>query len=268
MFRKVRGRWIRCRVNCAFSFPALAWAMGLKLRRPSRPRRFRLAARSMLLASWLAVTLGLAKFGLPTQWATAAFFLAPLAAVVASLLARRATWRRIRQRSAGRMDWSFAATAAGVCVACFLGTLWWPQSTSVLARQVPQTPQTPSGAPSTQALFSCRVINVHDGDTLRCEDGVRVRLHAVAAREMDETCSPGHPCPDASGAAARIELTRLAANRTLACRRTGRSYNRVTAICDDDDGVEINCAMVKGGTTLLWERFYRRQPICRSGDEL
>lgn len=227
-----------------------------------------LSARTMLVASWLAVTLGLAKFGLPSQWAIAAFFLGPLAAVVAPLLARRPTWRRIRLRSAGKMDWGFAATAAGVGLACFLGTLWWPQSPAVLARQVPQTPQIPSGAPSTQALFSCRVINVHDGDTLRCDDGVRVRLHAVAAREMDETCSSGHPCPDASGAAARIELTKLAANRTLACRRTGRSYNRVTAICDNDDGVEINCAMVKGGTTLLWKRFNRQQPICRNGDEL
>ena len=54
----------------------------------------------------------------------------------------------------------------------------------------------------SEAELSCDVAYVHDGDSLRCQDGARIRLHAVAARETDETCSPGHPCPAASGAAA------------------------------------------------------------------
>ena len=29
--------------------------------------------------------------------------------------------------------------------------------------------------------------------------------------------------------------------------------NVVTAICDNDEGVEINCAMVRSGTALIWE---------------
>lgn len=81
------------------------------------------------------MTLGLAKVGLPAKWAIAAFFVGPLGAVVVSFLERRPTWRLIRQRSAGRMDWGFAATAAGVGAASFLGALWWPQSTVFLAQK-------------------------------------------------------------------------------------------------------------------------------------
>lgn len=112
--------------------------------------------------------------------------------------------------------------------------------------------------------FSCSVAYVNDGDTLRCADGTRVRLHAVAARESDETCSPGHPCPTASAASAKTQLERLVIGSTITCSQTGRSYNRVTAICWTPAEVEVNCAMIRSGTTVVWERFNREQSICRS----
>ncbi|HBV11721.1 MAG TPA: nuclease [Brevundimonas sp.] len=151
--------------------------------------------------------------------------------------------------------------ASTVAIVVFFTALWWPWS---LPTAAPQAQPLPLAASASEASFSCRVVSVHDGDTLRCANGTRVRLHAVAAREIDETCSEGHPCPMASAAAARLELMKLAGNRTLDCRRTGRSYNRVTAICDNDEGVEINCAMVRSGTTLIWDRFHQQQPICRA----
>lgn len=58
-------------------------------------------------------------------------------------------------------------------------------------------------------------------------------------------------------------LTRLAGSR-ITCMRTGQSYQRVTAICHNSSGVEINCAMVESGVALIWDRFNRQQPICRS----
>lgn len=82
-------------------------------------------------------------------------------------------------------------------------------------------------------------------------------------RERGRACSPA--CQTASTAAARLELVKLAENGTLVCRRAGQSYNRVTAICDNDEGVEINCAMVRSGAALIWDRFHRQQPICRAG---
>lgn len=119
-----------------------------------------------------------------------------------------------------------------------------------------------SDGSATGSSFSCRVMSITDGDTLRCWDGTRVRLHAVAARESDETCSLGHPCPSASGASATAKLSELASGQTLQCQQTGTSYNRVTAICQTEANLEINCAMVESGTTLVWPKFNEQRAIC------
>lgn len=111
-------------------------------------------------------------------------------------------------------------------------------------------------------VFTCRVARINDGDTLRCADGTRVRLNAVAARETDGSCSPGHPCPPASAEAATAELARLASGQVLQCRQTGTSYDRKAAICVNESGVEINCAMVRSGTALVWPRYAEENPIC------
>lgn len=185
--------------------------------------------------------------------------------------------KRTRRRS---HPWRFAATVAGVAAAAFLTVVYWPLDED-FSRLVPKLeqmlavepepelelepePKTGSAAAPTGDRFACDVAYVNDGDTLRCEDGTRIRLHAVAARETDETCSPGHPCPTASAASATAELRRLAANRTLSCERIGQSYNRVTAICWTPGDVEINCAMIRSGTTVVWDRFNRERAICRS----
>lgn len=112
------------------------------------------------------------------------------------------------------------------------------------------------------STFACNVLSITDGDTLRCRDGTRVRLHAVAAREKDETCSPGHPCPSASGVAATAKLSELASGQELQCEKIGTSYNRVTAICRNGAGVEVNCAMIQSGVALIWPKFNRQRAIC------
>lgn len=235
----------------------------MKARR-RRPRRLNHSTRTLLLLGWLAATVGVTKVGLPDEWAVAIFFLGPIVVVAAPTLMRwMMSSRTARQPTRAGVDWSVVGMASAVAIVGFFAALWWPWSLPTAAPQAQPLPVATSTASETS--FSCRATNVHDGDTLRCADGTRVRLHAVAAREIDETCSAGHPCPTASAAAARLELVKLAENRTLDCRRTGKSYNRVTAICDNDEGVEVNCAMVRSGTTLIWDRFHRQQPICRNG---
>ncbi len=210
----------------------------------------------------MAATVGLTKEGLPDEWAMGIFFLGPMVVVVAPTLMRWMRSSAPRQPARKGIDWSVVDMASAVAIVGFFAALWWPWS---LPTSAPKAQPTPLAATaSTEPTFSCRVVSVHDGDTLRCEDGTRVRLHAVAAREIDETCSTGHPCPTATAATARLELVKLAENRTLDCRRIGQSYNRVTAICDNDEGVEVNCAMVRSGTTLVWDRFNRQHPICRN----
>ena len=128
-----------------------------------------------------------------------------------------------------------------------------PQLVTPPAEQMPMT-----------ADFSCRVEYVNDGDTLRCTDGTRVRLHAVSARETNETCSQGHPCPTATAAASTAALRKLVQGKTLDCQTTGQSYNRVTAICWTPNRTEVNCAMIESGNAALWPRFHRETPICRA----
>ena len=110
--------------------------------------------------------------------------------------------------------------------------------------------------------FLCNVSSITDGDTLRCSDGRKIRLHAVAARESDEICKTGHPCPSASAASATAMLSQLASGQTLQCEPTGTSYGRVTAICWNQESAEINCAMVNSGTALLWPKFNKQRAIC------
>lgn len=111
--------------------------------------------------------------------------------------------------------------------------------------------------------FTCTATRVHDGDgPIWCAEGPKIRLTAIAARELDETCQAGHPCPDASGASAQRELARLAAGQVLSCERTGTSYGRVTAWCWRHDGIELNCAMVRSGTALPWPRYDPDRRLC------
>ncbi len=159
----------------------------------------------------------------------------------------------------------FLTLASILGVLAALAALNWPAADAVLLASSPvaEGAAAPLSRPAATG-FLCDVAYVNDGDTLRCKDGTRVRLHAVAAREADETCSSGHPCPAASGASATAVLNRLAAGKTLRCEQTGRSYNRVTALCWTPTDEEVNCAMVRSGTTLVWESFNRQRALCHN----
>ncbi|WP_380784837.1 thermonuclease family protein [Sphingomonas sp. R86521] len=119
--------------------------------------------------------------------------------------------------------------------------------------------------------FACTVEGVHDGDgPIYCleQDAegrrIKIRLSGIAAREIDETCRPGQPCPEASAQDARQELLRLTTGRVLQCRREGRSYARTVAQCSID-GVDLACAMIRSGKALRWERYDRERRLidCR-----
>ena len=204
-------------------------------------------------------------------------WIAPVAVAGASIIfaiAGAQNGRRRAKVAARKATWTFAAAVAMLMVVCFNATLFWPHLSPALTagaqRLASKGLEAASNLPlpatnlSAASTFECRVSKVHDGDTLRCADGARVRLHAVAAREIDGSCAPGHPCPAASAASARRALQELAGGQTIRCLQTGNSYDRITAICWNNSGREINCAMVRSGTTVLWERFDRQERICRT----
>lgn len=119
------------------------------------------------------------------------------------------------------------------------------------------------GQPGRGAAFACAVRAVTDGDTLRCRDGTRVRLAGIDAPELPGHCRRGRACAPGDPYAARRELQRLVAGRTITCRATGMSYGRVTAWCRTLGGVDLSCAMVASGRAVRWARYWRgRQNMC------
>lgn len=117
------------------------------------------------------------------------------------------------------------------------------------------------------AALSCMNPRVIDGDTLVCA-GESVRLHAINARESNDTCrtyaAPGirgqrktAPCPRTSGKAARDELRRLTAGRRVQCTPTGHDrYGRTVARCRVGT-TDIGCSLVRTGHAAEWRQFGR-----------
>lgn len=153
----------------------------------------------------------------------------------------------------------FAALLLSSFAAVFAAVFLMPSSASV-----PGKPKASAQAARADT-FSCRVTGVHDGDgPIYCASGEKVRLTAVAAREINGTCSPGHPCPKASAQEAKAELNRLTRGQTLQCEKTGNSYGRVTAWCWREDGVEVNCAMIESGRAAYWKKYDPKGRLCQA----
>lgn len=120
--------------------------------------------------------------------------------------------------------------------------------------------------------FACKPHRVWDGDgPIWCEEGPRVRLAGISARELDGSCSPGHPCPDMGGEQARDTLASLLgevvdkANKghlviegaRLSCLSTGGAGgDRTGAFCETEGGVDLSCELIEQGAALKWDKFW------------
>ncbi|NCP25146.1 MAG: hypothetical protein GW854_13515 [Erythrobacter sp.] len=121
--------------------------------------------------------------------------------------------------------------------------------------------------------FICTPTAVWDGDgPIWCEEGPRIRLAGIAAREMDGSCSLRHPCPDATAIAARDALVRLIGQKTglgphghvtvkgpaMRCLSNGSGGgNRTAAWCVSPIGGDLSCAMVGMKMAEKWDRYWR-----------
>jgi endonuclease YncB( thermonuclease family) len=163
---------------------------------------------------------------------------------------RRSSARRSRRRLKAQVRLGFGHGVAAVLVAVGIGVV---VPASIL----------PHRAAQASRGFSCTVTGVHDGDgPIYCAEGPKIRLQAVAARELDGSCNPGQPCPTASADDARLALDRLTRGQVLRCEATGMSYSRIVAWCWLPDGRSVNCAMVKSGTALAWRKFDPDGRLC------
>lgn len=121
--------------------------------------------------------------------------------------------------------------------------------------------------------FQCTPTRVWDGDgPIWCAEGPRIRLSGVAAKELDGTCSLGHPCPKADAIASRDALARLVGTPTgqtreghilvrgpaMVCRSAGGAGgNRTAAFCVSPQSGDISCKMVAGGWAAKWPKYWR-----------
>jgi len=127
---------------------------------------------------------------------------------------------------------------------------------SAMASRKPETVDTASGR-----SFACTVLSVYDGDgPINCAEidkagqQVKVRLRGIEAREIDNSCRYADLCPQASGADAKAELTRIAVGR-MQCVSFGPSYNRVDAACHTASGVNVSCEMIRRGKAVRWPEY-------------
>jgi endonuclease YncB( thermonuclease family) len=121
--------------------------------------------------------------------------------------------------------------------------------------------------------FQCTPIRVWDGDgPIWCAEGPHVRLSGVAAREMDGSCSVGHPCPSADPINARDALVSLIGRPVGQSREGhilvrgpkmtcvsdgGAGGSRTAAFCISPQSGDISCAVVRSGWAAKWNKYWR-----------
>lgn len=120
--------------------------------------------------------------------------------------------------------------------------------------------------------FDCTPIRVWDGDgPIWCAEGMRVRLTGIAAREIDETCRDGHPCPATGGVEARDTLVNLIGipvgtsseghilveGEVLSCFSEGSALGaRTSAWCVSPSFGDLSCEMIRRGAALRWDKYW------------
>ena len=126
--------------------------------------------------------------------------------------------------------------------------------------------------------FTCTPTHVWDGDgPVWCEEGPRLRIAGIAAREIDGTCRTNQPCPQSSAIEARDALVQilggargtastghvLVSGPKLTCRSEGSAGgNRTAAWCSLPGDADLSCAMIRTRTVLRWDRYWKG-PACR-----
>lgn len=127
--------------------------------------------------------------------------------------------------------------------------------------------------PSGQT-FECTPTRVWDGDgPVWCQEGPRVRLSGVAARELDGSCKKNHPCPLTDPYVSRDALVILVGTPsgvareghimvtgpTMRCQSDGGAGgDRTAAFCVSPHSGDLSCRMVAGNWAAKWPRYWRK----------
>jgi endonuclease YncB( thermonuclease family) len=133
-----------------------------------------------------------------------------------------------------------------------------------------------AGVVPSGRTFQCTPSAIWDGDgPIWCEEGPKVRIAGVAAREMDGSCRTNQPCPSATAIEARDRLVQLLGGSrgvrpeghiivhspTMICRSDGSAGgSRTAAWCYSPIFGDLSCAVVRTGGAVRWARYWRNHP--------
>lgn len=95
-----------------------------------------------------------------------------------------------------------------------------------------------------------KISKVHDGDTFFVK-GIKIRLHGVDAPEAKQTCAWRNGVKVLCGKVAAERLKSLIGDKPVTCRKTGVSFDRVTARCS----INENGKTVDLGNELIYLGF-------------
>jgi hypothetical protein len=137
----------------------------------------------------------------------------------------------------------------------------------------PLPPKAVAQVVSAGRTFTCTPTAVWDGDgPILCAEGPKIRIAGVAAREIDDSCRPGQPCPPVTGVEARDRLVSLfgGARGTLphghikvrapamTCMSDGSAGgSRTAAWCRSPTFGDLSCAVTARGGAVRWSRYWR-----------
>lgn len=97
---------------------------------------------------------------------------------------------------------------------------------------------------AASALILCADPNVRDGDTIRCDGNIKIRLWGVDAPELNTDAGP----------ASRRALANITSGQTLVCRKRGKSFDRLVAQCWIGNR-DVAGEMVRAGHARDWPKF-------------
>ncbi len=110
-------------------------------------------------------------------------------------------------------------------------------------------------------LLICVVASVTDADTIRCQNGTKVRIAGVSALERNGSCNSRPTCPVMPHKLAQPIASMLMLGRTISFRVVGTSYGRAVG-----ENQALRCQLIASGAVVEWPRYtirYRLRPCGR-----
>lgn len=107
-------------------------------------------------------------------------------------------------------------------------------------------------------IILCTVASTTDADSLRCQDGRRIRIAAVSARERNGSCNSAPDCATMPHRQAQPIAEQLTLGRTIAFRVVGGQGKRFVG-----ENFALRCQLIRSGAAVSWERWRVRYGLGR-----